>query len=158
MALNRAPESGKQWRYGVLPEATYGTSDEGQSNICELSCEHITIDRGVNIDKVKGSHGSKDPIRAERHQNLSGSIATGTITMPLNPYAASTSSFWLMLASHFQYQSSNVFSYFDTHPSGDGVDYSYTLFCKNPVDDEDEVVTGCKISLLTLLSREVKRF
>ncbi|KKL97102.1 hypothetical protein LCGC14_1837870, partial [marine sediment metagenome] len=45
--------------------------------------------------------------------------------------------------SHFQNVSSDVISYFGTHPDGDGVDYSYTLFGNAPRSGEAFIVTGC---------------
>ena len=148
MSLNRAPESRKQWKYGILPEGdAYGHSDEGISNICELSCEDVNIDRGIKIRKLKGSKASKDPIAAERFHSTSGSVASFSVTMPMNPYAAasSVSPLYTFLVSHFQYASSNVLSYFDTHPTGDGVDHSFTFFAKSPVDGEDKIVEGCVV-------------
>lgn len=146
MALNNAPVYTKEYRFGILPESTYGTSDEGKADICELTCTPMSIDYGVKIREIRGAHGSKDPIYNERVQNTSGSMAAFTIEQPINAYpglAGVQSSFSLLANAHFQNQSAGVVSYFDTHPSGTGVAYSYTFFVKSPISSEDEIYVGC---------------
>jgi len=142
MALNEAPKYGKEYRFGILPESTYGTTPAAP--ICELRCEPPTIDRGINIREVKGAQGSKDPTYNERVQNASGSRASFTLTGPINGYAGGAESPLQVLAqSFFQYEAAGVYSFFDDHPSGDGVAYSYTFIRKDPTDGRDAVFAGC---------------
>ncbi|KKK62063.1 hypothetical protein LCGC14_3008080 [marine sediment metagenome] len=149
MALERAVNYGKEFRFVMVQEDTYATKPEGP--LCELYCEPVSVDRGITVVKVKGSTGSMDPTDAERKNTVRGAVAAYTLTMPLMAVAGTSpakSPLWLLCASHFQNQSSNVFSYFDTAPSGDGVDYSFFFGISSPVAGEDLAFSGSVVKAL----------
>ncbi|KKM86168.1 hypothetical protein LCGC14_1281710 [marine sediment metagenome] len=155
MALERAVNYGKEFRFVIGLEVndenvnTYGTKPEGP--LCELYCEPVNVDRGITVVKVKGSHGSMDPIDAERKNTVRGAVSSYTLEMPLMAVAGASpakSPLWVLCACLFQNQSSNVFSFFDTAPSGDGVTHSFFFGIVSPVAGESLTFSGSVVKSL----------
>jgi len=135
MSLSEAPNYGKQRRYAIGVESAYGTTVTKAGGLCHLrGLDSVTIDRGIRQYEHKTGN-SKDPLIEESRRNVSGSIATATISGDLNRYLLEH-----LLNAHFQYSSAGTFTYFTTHPTTPFK--SLTFAVDDPVAGRDEVYSG----------------
>ncbi|MCK5604866.1 hypothetical protein KAR91_23450 [Candidatus Pacearchaeota archaeon] len=157
MAYPENPTAGKTVRYGIaVGGATFGTEANAGAgtDVVEITCDDFDIDPGLNVQDVRISHGSNQPIAEESVRNLSGSMGAFTITGPVN-----THTLGLFAGAFFQTGTwadttfTGAFTPYDvgSHPQFNGDQKALTVYKRDAVAGRDKkalgvLVTGFKLT------------